>query len=132
VLGNSLQISVEFAALIGGERLEELALRLGDGPFGAAKALCAGLGELDQLPAAVARITAARNQPVHFELVEKGYEVRGMKAEGSAELAAVGGAALFEPMENRELMASHSERSERAAQRLARHPGDAGKEDSAA
>ena len=132
VLGDALQIHVELAALLGRERREELALGFGDRGLRAAKALGPRRRELDELAPAVARVAAADDQAVHLELIEEGDEVRGVKAKDAAELAAVGGPALLEPVEDRELMPGHPQGIQRAPEALARHAGDAGEQDPAA
>ncbi len=60
VIGDALEVRVKLAALFGRERREQLALGLGDRRLGAAEALGAGRGQLDDLTAAVARVAAAR------------------------------------------------------------------------
>ena len=49
-----------------------------------------------------------------------------VQAEGAAELAPVGGPALLEPVEDRELMPGHPQCIQGATQALARHSGDRG------
>jgi hypothetical protein len=54
-----------------------------------------------------------------------------MKPKRPRELASVGGAALLETVEDRELMAAHVDLLERAAQAEARHPRDAREQEAA-
>jgi len=101
---------VELAALLGGQRREELALNLGRGCLGASEAPGSFGSQLDHLAAPIAGVAAARDQAVVLELVEQGDEVRRVDSKGAGELAAVRGPALLEAVEDRELVAVHLER----------------------
>ena len=132
MLGDAFEVGEEVAALRGGKRRQQLALRFGNRGLGAAKAAGAGRRQLDELAPAVASIAAANDQPVHLELIQERNQVRWMKAERPAELTAVSRASLLEAVEDGELVAAHADGVKRAAQALARHPRHAGEQQPAA
>ncbi len=82
------------AALIGGERAEDLVLDGGEPLLGGVQGSQAGGGELDDVAAAVVGVAPARDQAARFEVVEEPDEVAWVESERFGERLLAGGAVV--------------------------------------